>query len=86
MREQGQEELEGENEVLKEAREQATSLALQAGQEQKDCGLDIVPEDFAAGALKWGLMEVGLLLLRHSPSCCKLLRHPACMHRLTGKS
>ncbi|KAK9854771.1 hypothetical protein WJX84_006472 [Apatococcus fuscideae] len=55
---QGQEELEGENEVLKEAREQATGLALQAGQEQKDCGLDIVPEDFAAGALKWGLMEV----------------------------
>ena len=57
---QGQEELEGENEVLKEAREQATGLARQAGQEQKDCGLDIVPEDFAASALKWGLMEVGL--------------------------
>lgn len=34
-------------------------LAHQAGQLQRECGLDILPEDFAQSTLKFGLVEVG---------------------------
>ena len=46
------------NEKLEEARQHMLSLTVHAGEVQRACGLDIVPEDFCRGALKFGLMEV----------------------------
>ncbi len=46
------------NEKLEEARQQMQALAVQAGQVQQDCGLDIVPTDFCKEVLKFGLLEV----------------------------
>ena len=59
----GQEKVEGDmapapTPALEEARALALQAATAAGQVQADCGLQIAPEDFVAGALKWGLMEV----------------------------
>ena len=50
------------NEKLEEARQQMQALAVQAGQVQRDCGLDIVPTDFCKETLKFGLLEA-----RHLP-------------------
>ncbi len=36
------------------------ALTRQAGKVQQECGLDILPDEFARGVLKWGLMEVWL--------------------------
>ena len=46
------------NDRLEEARGHMLSLAHQAGEVQKACGLDVVPEDFCRETLKFGLMEV----------------------------
>lgn len=46
------------NAPLEEARQHMQALAVTAGQVQRDCGLDIVPEDFCKDVLKFGLMEV----------------------------
>lgn len=43
---------------LEEAREQMIALALHAGTVQRECGLEISPEDFCKEVLKFGLMEV----------------------------
>lgn len=43
---------------LAAAKEQMVALAEQAGKVQQQCGLDIVPAEFARGVLKWGLMQV----------------------------
>ena len=43
---------------LAAAKEQMIALAEQAGRVQQQCGLDIVPAEFARGVLKWGLMQV----------------------------
>ena len=59
--------------ALAEARDLAIQAATAAGQVQADCGLTIAPEDFVAGALKWGLMEV-----LTSTAC--LVYHCACFH------
>ena len=58
-----QEKVEGEMEAaptpaLQEAQAMALQAATAAGQVQAACGLHLAPEDFVAGALKWGLMEV----------------------------
>ena len=44
---------------LAQACEEATALALAAGAVQQECGLQLTPDEFAAGALKFGLSEVG---------------------------
>ena len=44
---------------LAAAKEHMVALAEQAGKVQQQCGLDIVPAEFARGILKWGLMQVG---------------------------
>ena len=44
--------------ALGDALDHTIMLALQAGQVQRDCGLDILPEDFVAATLKFGLVEV----------------------------
>lgn len=44
--------------ALAEARETVIALTRQAGKVQQECGLDILPDEFARGVLKWGLMEV----------------------------
>ena len=46
------------NEKLEEARQQMQALAVQAGQVQRECGLEIVPADFCKEVLKFGLLEV----------------------------
>jgi len=46
--------------ALAEARETVIALTRQAGKVQQECGLDILPDEFARGVLKWGLMEVCL--------------------------
>jgi antiviral helicase SKI2 len=46
--------------ALAEARETVIALTRQAGKVQQECGLDILPDEFARGVLKWGLMEVWL--------------------------
>ena len=46
--------------ALAEARETVIALTRQAGKVQQDCGLDILPDEFARSVLKWGLMEVHL--------------------------
>ena len=43
---------------LEEVKDMAAALALAAGATQKDCGLDIVPEDYVKSTLNFGLMEV----------------------------
>jgi hypothetical protein len=45
---------------LAEARGQVAALALAAGEVQRECGLQLTPEEFVAGTLKFGLMEVGV--------------------------
>ena len=45
--------------ALGDALDNTITLALQAGQVQRDCGLDIMPEDFVKATLKFGLIEVG---------------------------
>lgn len=45
-------------EALAEAADHAVALAWQAGQQQKECGMDVLPDEYARGALKFGLMEV----------------------------
>ena len=58
------------NEKLEEARRQMQALAVQAGQVQQDCGLDIVPAEFCKEVLKFGLLEVmhwTALLLQRVP-------------------
>ena len=58
--------------ALAEARENVIALTRQAGKEQQECGLDILPDEFPRAVLKWGLMEVtsfySLLLLSHALS------------------
>jgi hypothetical protein len=44
-------------EALAEACQHAAALAWQAGQVQQECGLDILPDEFARGALRFGLVE-----------------------------
>ena len=44
--------------ALGDALDHTIMLAMQAGQVQRDCGLDILPEDFVKGTLKFGLVEV----------------------------
>lgn len=44
--------------ALEDARQHMQALALQVGQAQRGQGLEVVPEDFANEALKFGLMEV----------------------------
>ena len=44
--------------ALGDALDHTIMLALQAGQVQRDCGLDILPEDFVKATLKFGLVEV----------------------------
>ena len=44
---------------LADACENATALAWQAGEVQRGCGLDVLPEEYAASTLKFGLVEVG---------------------------
>ena len=44
--------------ALAEARETVIALTRQAGKVQQECGLDILPDEFARSVLKWGLMEV----------------------------
>ena len=46
--------------ALAEARETVIALTRQAGKVQQECGLDILPDEFARVVLKWGLMEVCL--------------------------
>ena len=53
-------EIEAPTPALAEARELTLQAAMQAGQVQALCGLQVAPEDFVNGALKWGLMEVGI--------------------------
>ncbi|KAK9806276.1 hypothetical protein WJX72_008182 [[Myrmecia] bisecta] len=43
---------------LADARDQVVALAVQAGQVQKECGLDILPEEFCRSVLRFGLVEV----------------------------
>ena len=50
------------NKKLEEARQHMLSLTMHAGEVQRACGLDIVPEDFCNGALKFGLMEVSCVV------------------------
>lgn len=45
---------------LAQARDEAIQLALVAGRVQRECGLDILPEEFVVNTLKFGLMEVGV--------------------------
>jgi len=51
--------------ALAEARETVIALTRQAGKVQQECGLDILPDEFARGVLKWGLMEVWLFHIKH---------------------
>ena len=44
-------------EALAEACQHAAALAWQAGQVQQECGLDILPDELARGALRFGLVE-----------------------------
>ena len=44
--------------ALGDALDHTIMLALQAGQVQRDCGLDILPGDFVKSTLKFGLVEV----------------------------
>lgn len=44
--------------ALAEARETVVALTEQAGKVQQQCGLDILPAEYARNVLKWGLMEV----------------------------
>ena len=66
-----QEKVEGEipapTPALEEARALTLQAAMAAGQVQCDCGMQVAPEDFVNGALKWGLMEVRLC--GHCPQC-----------------
>ncbi|KAL0030068.1 hypothetical protein WJX79_004816 [Trebouxia sp. C0005] len=53
--------------ALAEARETVIALTRQAGKVQQECGLDILPDEFARGVLKWGLMEVVYEWARGTP-------------------
>ncbi len=44
--------------ALADALDHTIALAHQAGQAQRECGLDILPGDFAQSTLKLGLIEV----------------------------
>lgn len=44
--------------ALADACNHAVALAWEAGQVQKECGMDILPDKYARGALKFGLVEV----------------------------
>ncbi len=44
--------------ALADACDHAVALAWEAGQVQKECGMDILPDEYARGALKFGLVEV----------------------------
>ena len=46
--------------ALADALDHAALLAQQAGQVQRACGLDILPDDFVRATLKFGLTEVRL--------------------------
>ncbi len=50
--------------ALAEARETVIALTRQAGKVQQECGLDILPDEFARSVLKWGLMEVWLFRIK----------------------
>ncbi|KAL4421866.1 hypothetical protein ABPG77_003668 [Micractinium sp. CCAP 211/92] len=52
---------------LQQARDEAVSLALQAGVVQQECGLQIAPEEFAATNLNFGLAEVVYEWARGTP-------------------
>ena len=58
--------------ALAEARETVIALTRQAGKVQQDCGLDILPDEFARGVLKWGLMEVWLFRIKEPLGQCPL--------------
>ena len=74
-----QEKVEGEMEpaptpALEEARAMALQAATAAGQVQADCGLQVAPADFVAGALKWGLMEVLALATLPCELCSRVVQ------------
>jgi len=52
--------------ALADALDHAALLAQQAGQVQRACGLDILPDDFVRATLKFGLTEV-MLVANASP-------------------
>ncbi|KAL4444150.1 hypothetical protein ABPG75_011887 [Micractinium tetrahymenae] len=52
---------------LQQAREDAVSLALQAGVVQQECGLQIAPEEFVTATLNFGLAEVVYEWARGTP-------------------
>ena len=58
--------------ALAEARETVIALTRQAGKVQQECGLDILPDEFARGVLKWGLMEVWLFRIKEPLDQCPL--------------
>ncbi len=53
-------------EALADACDHAVALAYEAGRMQQECGMDVLPEEYARGALKFGLVEV-----RPFTSCLK---------------
>ena len=68
---------------LAAAKEQMIALAEQAGRVQQQCGLDIVPAEFARGVLKWGLMQVSWGTHTVLRQCClrEVLQGQAAAHR-----
>ena len=58
MQEKGEEEPTPPTAALADALDHAALLAQQAGQVQRACGLDILPDDFVRSTLKFGLTEV----------------------------
>ena len=55
--------------ALEEAQALTLQAALAAGQVQEQCGMQLAPEEFVTGALKWGLMEVRLRAARLCRHC-----------------
>ena len=45
-------------EALADACDHAVALAYEAGRTQKECGMDVLPDEYARNALKFGLVEV----------------------------
>ena len=48
--------------ALADALDHAVLLAQQAGQVQRACGLDVLPDDYVRSTLRFGLTEVTLVL------------------------
>jgi hypothetical protein len=54
-------------EALADACEHAVALAYEAGRMQKECGMDVLPDEYARNALKFGLVEVRTCRLHIPP-------------------